>query len=152
MSPPAYLLVFAEPGVGVSDELFNDWYDNEHIPLRVATPTFSSWLRLDAIDGQKPSYAAAYDISSYEDTLVAPYTTLAETRSEREQGIFANSELFDRRIYDLYDKTPVPPPSSLYDTSRAPLITVFRGLDVREGAEEELTKWYLEEHIPMLSK
>jgi len=152
MSPPAYLLVFAEPGSGVPDDIFNDWYDNEHIPLRVATPTFSSWVRYQALDGQAPRYGAAYDLASFEDTRRPPYTTLAETRSEREKGIFANSELFDRRIYDLYEKHPVQPPSSLYDPKKAAPVTVFRGIDVKESAEEELTRWYLEEHVPMLSK
>lgn len=152
MPPPAYLLVLSEPGAGVPEEVFHDWYDNEHVPLRVAIPAFSSWVRLEAIDGQKPRFSAAYDLSSFEDTRVPPYTTLAETRSDREKEIFAKSELFDRRIYELYDKSPFPPPSSLYDPEKQAPITVFRGLDVKEGAEEELVKWYFEEHIPLLSK
>lgn len=152
MSPPALLVVLSEPGNGVPEELFHDWYDNEHIPLRVATETFSSWVRLEGIDGQKPRFGAIYDLSSFDDTRIPPYTTLAETRSEREIGIFMKSELFDRRIYDLYDKQPHPPPSDLFNEKQAAPLVVLRGLEAKEGTEEELSKWYIEEHIPMLSK
>ncbi|TCD68108.1 hypothetical protein EIP91_011561 [Steccherinum ochraceum] len=152
MSPPAYLVVFAEPGAGVSDELFNDWYNNEHVPLRVDTPTFKSWVRLEALDGKTPRYGAAYDLTSFEDTRIPPYTTLAETRSEREKKIFAASELFDRRIYDLYDQSPVTPPSSLFDPKKAAPVMLFMGLEIKEGAEDELLKYSLEVQIPLLSK
>lgn len=87
MAPPAYLDVFAEPGAGVSEQEFADRYDNEHAPLLLDVPAFLNCTRWKAVDGRKPTWAASYDITSYEGTLKAPYTTLAKTRSEREKGI-----------------------------------------------------------------
>ncbi|KAH8099303.1 hypothetical protein BXZ70DRAFT_291225 [Cristinia sonorae] len=152
MPPPAYLLVFSEPGEKVTQDLFDDWYDNEHVPARVATSTFSSWVRLEAIDGQKPRFGAAYDLSSFEETRGPPYTTLWETQSDREKRIFVESELFDRRMYELYDQSPTHAPSALFDKNAAAPIMVFRGVDVKEEAEGEFIKWWLEEHVPLLSK
>ena len=48
MPPPGLLFVFGEPGPGVTDEEFNDWYDNEHVPLRMAIPTIRRAIRWTA--------------------------------------------------------------------------------------------------------
>ena len=33
--PPGFLAVFSEPGANVSMEEYQDWYNNEHIPIRL---------------------------------------------------------------------------------------------------------------------
>ena len=71
-----------DSGPDVTDVEFHDWYDNEHVPLRVEIPAFLNWTRWKEADGQKPAWAASYDLTSYEDTQKPPYTTLSETRSE----------------------------------------------------------------------
>jgi len=151
MAPTAFLLVFSEPGPNVPEDEYNDWYDNEHIPLRVNTPAFLNWTRWKAVDGEKPTYGASYDLESYEATKKAPYTTLAETRSDREKGILANIQLLDRRHYELIE-TPSHPPSALYDETNPAPYVVFVSLDVKPEAEDDFNKWYHEEHIPLLAK
>jgi len=152
MAPPALLLVFVDPGENITAAEFQDWYDNEHIPLRVNTSTFLNWTRLKAVDGVSPPWVALYDLTSYDDTLKAPYTTLVEKRSEREKGIFSRARLFDRRIYELYEGGPLPPPSALYDeTKPAPYMTIV-GIDVKAEVEEEFNKGYDEERLPQLAK
>ncbi|PCH34005.1 hypothetical protein WOLCODRAFT_135445 [Wolfiporia cocos MD-104 SS10] len=151
MAPTAFLLVFSEPGPNVPEAEYHDWYDNEHIPLRVNTPTFLNWTRWKAVDGAKPTFSASYDLVSYEDTKKAPYTTLAETRSDREKGILSKIETLDRRHYELYEGLSTPP-SALYDETQPASYVVFVGLDVKPEYEEEFNKWYDEEHIPMLAK
>ncbi|KAF9809053.1 hypothetical protein IEO21_07590 [Rhodonia placenta] len=151
MAPPAFLLVFTEPGPDVSDEEYNDWYNNEHIPLRVDTPAFLSWTRWKAADGEKPAYGASYDLESYAATKQAPYTTLAETRSDREKDILRRLQLMDRRHYELYEGL-APPPSALYDPATPAPYVVFVSVETPPEHEEELNKWYDEEHIPMLAK
>ncbi|PCH37628.1 hypothetical protein WOLCODRAFT_130402 [Wolfiporia cocos MD-104 SS10] len=148
MAPPAFLLVFSEPGPNVSEEEFHDWYDNEHIPLRVNT---MNWTRWKAIDGEKPAYGASHDLVSYEETKKAPYTTLAETRSGREKDILSRIETLDRRHYELYEG-PTTPPSTLYSESHPAPYGVFVSLDLKPEYEEEFNKWYDEEHIPMLAR
>ena len=151
MAPPAFLLVFPEPGTGVTEEEFTDWYDNEHVPLRVDIPAFQNWTRWKAADGQKPTWAASYDLSSYEETLEPPYSRLAETRSEREKRILRNLDVLERRTYELMD-APFPPPSPKFDPKKpAPFVTVV-STGVKPEGEELLTRWYEEEHIPMFSK
>lgn len=152
MAPTAFLLVFSEPGTGVPEEEFNDWYENEHIPLRVNTPTFLNWTRWKAIDGEKPTYGASYDLESYEATKTAPYTTLAETRSDREKDILKKVELLDRRHYELLETPSSHPPSALYDETNPASYAVFVSLTVKPELEDDFNKWYDEEHIPMLAK
>ena len=150
MAPTAFLLVFSEPGPDVTEEEYHDWYDNEHIPLRVNTPAFLNWTRWKAVDGGKPTYGASYDLESYEATKVPPYTTLAETRSDREKDILRRMQLLDRRHYEFVD-TPTPP-SALYDPTKPAPFVVFVSLTLKPEYEAEFNKWYDEEHIPMLSK
>ncbi|EIM92242.1 uncharacterized protein STEHIDRAFT_143659 [Stereum hirsutum FP-91666 SS1] len=153
-TPKGFLLVFAEPGPAVPEAEYHDWYDNEHIPLRVNIPAFSSWARFSADDGQKPSWAAYYDLESYESTLVPPYSTLAETRSEREKDIFSKMEVLDRRTYEVYNppEGKATPPSALYDPKKTAPYALIVGISVKPEAEEEFNRWYDEEHIPLLAK
>jgi hypothetical protein len=151
MAPPAYLLVFSDPGEAVSEEEFNDWYDTEHVPLRLEVPAFQNWTRWKANDGQKPGWAAAYDLSSYAETQQAPYNQLIGKASEREKRIMGSLGVMERRTYELTD-APVPPPSELYHEGKPPRFIVFVSADVAPGGEEVFHKWYNEEHIPMLSK
>lgn len=150
MAPPAYLLVFSDPGTGVAEDEFHDWYDNEHIPLRVAVPAFLNWTRWKARDGAKPLWGASYDLTSYEDTQKPPYTVLAQTRSDREKRIFKDIGYLERRTYELIETT-YPEPSSLYNPEKSAPFTSFVSVDVKPGQEEEYNKWYDQEHIPLLS-
>ena len=150
--PKGFLLVFAEPGPGVPEDEFHDWYDNEHVPLRIPIATFSSWARWEQIDGEKPSWGAYYDLESVEATAVPPYSTLAETRSDREKTILSKLALLDRRTYEVLPSNPATPPSSLYNPKKTPAYTVLVEAEVQPGHEEEFNRWYDEEHIPLLAK
>lgn len=151
MAPQGYLLVYSDPGEKVSEEEFTDWYDNEHVPLRVAVPAFLSWNRWEAADEKTPRWAATYDLTSYEATQQPPYTTLADTRSEREKRILANVGVLDRRTYEAYEGPPPPAPSALFDPATPAPYTVLVATDVKGGTEEDYNRWYDEEHIPMLA-
>lgn len=152
MTVPAYLLVFSEAGDKVPEEEFNNWYEEEHIPLRVPIPAFLNWTRWKASDGAKPYWGASYDLTCYEDTLKAPYSTLAETRSEREKGIFKDCGVLERRTYDVYSKNEsIPKPSALFDPKKSAPFVTFVSVDLKAGQEEEYNKWYDEEHIPLIA-
>lgn len=152
MAPPGLLLVYSDPGEKVAEEEFTDWYDNEHVPLRVEVPAFQSWHRWVAIDGQKPKWAASYDLTTYEATQVPPYSSLKDTRSEREKGIIAKLETLERRTYELYESsTPPPPPSALYDPTKPAPFTFFVGTEIAPELEDDLNGWYDKEHLGLLS-
>ena len=151
MAPPAFLLVFSEPGKGVDEEEFTDWYNNEHIPLRFDIPAFQTWTRWRAADGKTPGWANSYDLTSFEETLQLPYTKLAETRSEREKRIIRDLDVLERRTYEVVDAS-FPPPSPLWSpTKPAPFVSIV-STGVKPEGEELLRKWYEEEHVPMFAK
>ena len=92
MAPPAFIVVFYEPGTGVSEEEFNDWYDNEHIPLRLELPNslFASVTRWVAADGKTPYHLALYDLSLPDATSHPTYAALGGSRSPREVDILGS--------------------------------------------------------------
>src|SRR5262245_26700853 len=54
-------VVFSSPGAVRLTE-FTDWYDNEHVPSRLATPGFGAVTGFRAADGMKPEWLATYEI------------------------------------------------------------------------------------------
>ncbi|EIW53839.1 uncharacterized protein TRAVEDRAFT_51581 [Trametes versicolor FP-101664 SS1] len=149
---PALLFVYSDPGTAVPDATFNDWADNEHVPLRVAIPGFETWSRWIAADGESPPYTTLYGIASPEVLSSPPYTDLAKTRSERETAIVSKLALLDRRTYTLREPVYPPKNGAAYDPLKpGPYMSVVE-IEVKEGAEDEFNKWYDEEHVPMLAK
>ncbi|KAI0752386.1 hypothetical protein C8Q80DRAFT_1334860 [Daedaleopsis nitida] len=145
MSKPGLLFVFSEPGA-VPDAEFNDWYDNEHVPLRLPIPAIQSWSRWVATDNQKPSYLALYDLTDSDALNHPPYSTLASTRSARETELIKKVGMLDRRAYDKID-VPVPPRAGdAYDVRKP------GPQQVPSEYEEDYNGWYDKEHTEMLSK
>ena len=99
---PGFLAVLSETGSQVSLDEFHDWYDNEHIPLRLNhLPSFLSGARYQAIDGVKPSWNAVYEIDDTKSFGDPSYTGLREKRSQREADVVAKLEVLDRRICEV---------------------------------------------------
>jgi hypothetical protein len=72
------LLAMMEPP-SVHDAEFNDWYDNEHLPERLAVDGFLNARRFVCVDGW-PRYLALYDLASV-DVLHSPgYYAIARDR------------------------------------------------------------------------
>jgi len=55
------LFVYSSPGPVALGE-FTDWYDNEHVPARLALDGFGAVARFRAADGLSPSWLATYYI------------------------------------------------------------------------------------------
>ena len=140
MTSAALLLVFMDPP---ADDVasWNAWYDDEHVPNRLAVPGIRSGRRYSAASDDGPRYLATYDLENL-DTLQTPeYKRLAE-RSEREKAQIARTPMVDRRIYRTVlsaDELAETPPYQLTVSMEPPT-----------GAEEDYVAWYREEHIPML--
>jgi len=100
--PPAFLAVFSEPGVNVTIEEFQDWYNNEHVPLRLDyLPSFLTGARYSASDSLRPSWVALYDVDDTATFQHQSYTRLRASRSQRESDLIKRLELLDRRTYEL---------------------------------------------------
>ncbi|KAF8201305.1 hypothetical protein K438DRAFT_1905777 [Mycena galopus ATCC 62051] len=100
--PLGFLLVTAEPGALVSLEEFQDWYNNEHVPLRLNhLPSFLTGARFSAADSLTPSWLAVYDIDDIATFQHESYTRLRANRSPREANLVQRLEILDRRTYEL---------------------------------------------------
>jgi hypothetical protein len=138
------LFVYSSPGpVDLAE--FTDWYDNEHVPNRLATPGFGAVARFRATDGQRPDWLATYEIKP--GTLDTPgYKALRETSSERERRIVASSTL-DRRVYSLLGDFWADGVSA---ASGPPPVVMAVSMSVPPGVEPDLAAYYEQEHYPLL--
>ena len=136
--------VHTEPG-SVDEAEFHDWYDHEHGPARLTVPGFGPAYRYRALDEQKPSWLALYELDS-PDALDSPeYKALSANASDRDKSVAAGLATLDRRVYEQVsdDGSPAGRP--------APVILSV-ALSVPQASEDDLAAWYAEEHIPMLLK
>ncbi|CBQ70808.1 conserved hypothetical protein [Sporisorium reilianum SRZ2] len=166
------LLVFMQPGPQVTLSEFHEWYDNEHVPLRIQRfTTFRSAVRyavtstaITPTDGLTPkdtTWGAFYTVSSNSTFADTAYTSLRSERSAREAELFTRLALVDRRIYKLeYDSDADDRIGAqrkrlglgvqrAADTAR---YLVTNSVDVKDEVRDEYNKWFEEEHLPMLSK
>ncbi|KAL1745935.1 hypothetical protein HDZ31DRAFT_81616 [Schizophyllum fasciatum] len=113
--PAGFLAVAAEPGKEVTLEEFQDWYNNEHVPLRLNhLKSFLNGARYTAYDGQSPSWLALYDVDDTSTFQKDEYTHLRANRSPREADLVKRLALLDRRTYEaVTDSGPSPLTSSM---------------------------------------
>jgi hypothetical protein len=142
------LVVYSSPGpVDLAE--FTDWYDNEHVPARLATPGFGAVARYRATDGIKPDWLATYLIKP--GTLDTPaYKALWENASEREKRIMSSLSALDRRVYSLLsDARADGVDDGARDADPAPVVMAV-SMSVPPAVEPELADHYEQEHFPML--
>ena len=131
--------VYTDPG-SLDEAEFHDWYDNEHGPARLTVPGFRGARRYRALDGQKPTWLALYDLDSPEVIDSPAYKALGAQASDRDRSVAAGLATLDRRVYEqISSDGPGPGP-----------VIVARAMSVPASAEEDMAAWYAEEHIPML--
>ncbi|KIM81573.1 hypothetical protein PILCRDRAFT_821356 [Piloderma croceum F 1598] len=100
--PPGFLAVFSEPGANVTIDEYQDWYSNEHIPIRLDhLPSFLTGARYSASDSLRPSWVAVYDVDDTSTFFLESYTKLRTNRSPREADLVKRLELLDRRTYEV---------------------------------------------------
>ncbi|GAA5846213.1 hypothetical protein JCM3766R1_000750 [Sporobolomyces carnicolor] len=108
-SAPGYLWVLSDPGSSATLEEFQDWYDNEHVPLRMEhIPEFLTGARYEATDGLPPGWSAAYDIESCALFSDPKYTKLRANRSPREGDLVQRLGVLDRRTCETLGQTSRP--------------------------------------------
>jgi hypothetical protein len=137
--PDDLLFVYSSPGPVPLAE-FTDWYDNEHVPARLALDGFGAVNRFRAADALTPEWLATYEVRA--GTLDgAAYKSVWDNASARERRIMAAATI-DRRLY--------APISDSGATGQAPPVLMAVSMSVPESAEADMEAWYVEEHIPML--
>jgi len=139
------LFVYSSPGT-VDLAEFNDWYDNEHVPNRLATPGFGAVERFRATDGVKPEWLATYDIKP--GTLETPaYKALWENSSEREKRIMSSIGTLDRRVYSLLSDSWA---AGVSETAGAPPVVMAVSISVPPALVPDMEAYYEQEHNPLL--
>jgi hypothetical protein len=140
------LLVLSSPGP-VDPGEFTDWYDNEHVPARLATAGFGTVTRFRALDGEQPDWLATYDVKP--GTLESDaYRALAGDASDREKRILAAATV-DRRVYSLLGDFWAEGHSA--DSGAAPVVMLV-SMSVPLEVEPDLAAYYEQEHFPLLLK
>ncbi|KAJ4352052.1 uncharacterized protein N0V89_007398 [Didymosphaeria variabile] len=161
------LYVTMQPKEGLPPAQFHDWYNNEHGPGRLRLSFCRNGFRYRANDlpvssagtQEQPEWMAIYDIDDMDYLTKDVYTRLrkAPVQSQRERDTMKQLHI-DRRFYDAVegDEWKADDFKSLEDVQNEGegnvLVAVYLSLNDGEGKEEELAKWYREEHVPLLSK
>ncbi|XPS68809.1 hypothetical protein M3J09_001090 [Ascochyta lentis] len=139
-------------------------YQNEHGPNRLRLPFCNNGFRYRATDiekqqgsKEKPEWMAIYDFDELEWLTKEPYQKLrsAPVQTQRERDTM--KQIFvDRRSYDLLGEWTGSDFKDLQkvenEGEKNVMIAVSFVLQDGEGKEEELKKWYEEEHVPLLQK
>ncbi|KAH6644244.1 Alpha/Beta hydrolase protein [Boeremia exigua] len=162
-STPGILYVTMQPKEGLADAKFHDWYQNEHGPNRLRLPFCNNGFRYRATDldapgsKEKPEWMAIYDFDELEWLAREPYQRLrsAPVQTQRERDTMA--QIFvDRRSYDLLGEWSGPDFADLQKVEgegvQNVMIAVSFTLQDGEGKEDEIKRWYEDEHVGLLQK
>ncbi|KAL7895869.1 Alpha/Beta hydrolase protein [Trichoderma sp. SZMC 28014] len=157
MAIPGNLYVMMQTRPGLSLDEFDDWYNNEHGPIRLRLPQiFANGLRYRAADGQQPEYLTTYDVVDMAYLKTETYTVLRANRSPRETVVIGQVDL-SRYYLDLVHVEESPlfkPVVKLTDQEAEGLVAVNTEITLKDTPEAKdlFKKWFIEEHIPFLSK
>jgi hypothetical protein len=127
---------------------FNRWYDQEHIPLRMAVPGFRSAQRYRATDGA--GYLAVYEMETLAVLKTPAYTAVKNAPSERTRRMLGGVSGFTRYLAESIAEHR--PPSMSDDDVTALEIPYLYAVFFRVPAERrgEFNDWYAQDHVPIL--
>lgn len=131
-----------EPPEGWDDE-FHAWYEQEHIPARMAIPGFGSAVRYEAIDGE-PRYLACYFLDDMAALETPAYDRLKREPGERTARMLGAVGGFTRYLCDERLDT-----GAVEEPSGALFAVAFAAPDEHHAAFDG---WYEEEHVPLLMR
>ncbi|MCJ1431801.1 hypothetical protein MMC27_001156 [Xylographa pallens] len=159
---PGLLFVTMAPHASLPSAQFDDWWNNEHAPLRVRLPFFANGFRYRASDLEGsgkgkglPEWLAIYDVTDTAELVKEPYTTLRTDRvkTQREKDTMKQITV-GRLLYDLVASQQAPSFTPLEAITPEPAqnVLVVLRLNVHPDKRQELQSWYTDEHIPLLAK
>lgn len=143
---PGYLAVTIEPGATTEQSALDDWYAQEHGPLRLRLPFIATGDRYRAADGLKPTWSAVYDVTDTTWLSKRIYTRLREERSKRETRVMSTFDELDRRIYTLESI------DSKADYKGPAPVQLTESYRVSQADEADVDRWYEDEHFAYMKK
>lgn len=138
------LTVYANIPADVEED-FNNWYNRQHIPERLAVPGFQSAVRYASLKGE-PKYIALYELEDASVLDTPAYRQLGEKAKTDawDQRIMPQLQVQARTIYEqIFACGDVP-------AEHAPFLLSVR-LDIAPEVEAEFNSWYNEDHLPKLA-
>lgn len=132
MTPPASL----EPA-------FNQWYDEEHIPLRMGAPGFRSAQRYR--DGNTSNYLAVYEMTGRDALATPEYGQIKNRPSETTKGMLTAVTGFTRYIGNRIAQAGAPAEELM---SSPVLYAVF--FTVPQERLADFDTWNEDDHLPLL--
>lgn len=144
---PGAAILFSEmtPGAAWTDR-FNQWYDTEHIPIRVGCPGFLSARRYREREGD--SFLAVYELAEPEALATPEYREVKDNPSALTREMLDGVTGFTRylsRQSSVMVRTGMSAPEAL---DAAILYAVW--FEVPAAARSDFDAWYEREHGPML--
>ena len=143
------LMVWADVPAEKEDE-FNRWYDEEHLPERMAIPGFLGGARYRAVKGG-PKHLACYELESATVLESPAYKKVQANPTPWTQkiGPQAIGRPFIRNVYSMIHPAGVTP--AIAAGPMAPALQIGR-MDVPAKAEHEFNEWYNTVYVPNYEK
>ena len=137
-------ILFSEmtPDLSWADK-FNDWYDLEHIPLRMAVPGFCSAQRYKATDSD--AYLAVYEMENAGALSTPAYQEVKGKPSETTKWMLGSVKGFTRYTCSQLSQVDKGDPS---DLNAGVLYAVW--FSVPADRLSDFDAWYDQDHIPLL--
>ncbi len=124
---------------------FNDWYDNEHIPLRMAVQGFVSGQRYKSL--KDDSYLAVYEMESLDVLKSEAYGRVKNQPSELTRRMLRDVGGFTRYLCEQTSEQRASHADE-QAINGACLYPVF--FNVPPDREQAFDDWYSQDHIPLL--
>lgn len=139
-------ILFSEmtPPAG-QEAAFHDWYDTEHIPIRMGAPGFVSAQRYRAQSGA--GYLAVYEMTTLAALDTPEYRTIKTAPSETTRWMLKNVSGFTRYLgEETYCKMGQGADETAID---APVLySVW--FNVPPDRAADFDAWYEQDHVPLL--
>ena len=143
------LMVFVDVSENLGEE-FNRWYNEEHIPERLAIPGVLSAARYEALSGS-PKHLACYELSEAEawhsDAWQYHLTNPTEWSKRMSPGVIG--ETYIRNLYQLIYPDDVPEETAR--AGMAPVLLVGR-MSIPPALEEQFNRAYNTERLPLCGR
>lgn len=126
---------------------FHDWYDCEHIPVRMGAPGFTSGQRYKA--QAEDGYLAVYEMADLGALDTPEYRVIKGQPSDRTRWMLKNVRGFTRYLgQETYSRQR---DQADRDAINAPILYAV-WFNVPADRAEDFNNWYEQDHIPILLK
>ena len=143
------LMVWADVPANKEDE-FNRWYNEEHVPERLAVPGFLSGARYEAVKGG-PKHLACYELESVAVLGSPAYKRVQANPTEwtRRCSPEVLGTTYIRNVYTLIHPRALSPEAA--SAGMAPALQIGR-MDVPPEIDREFNDWYDTIYVPNYEK